>query len=128
MNNFMERNAHTHTQQFDFLLKVRGGGIYIFGGVLLVFPGALVFAQRTILDFWIHRDYLSCMNLYRRRVWTCKVSGKSNLTYEEAVVSERKATEKVQQFPKEFMGPVLHLVQFSCVIFLSSPCLWNIEI
>jgi len=53
------------------------------------------------------------MKLYRRRVWTCKVSGKMNLTYEEALVSERKATEKVQQFPKEFMGPVLRMVQFS---------------
>lgn len=29
------------------------------------------------------------------------------------MVSERKATEKVQQFPKEFMGPVLHMVQLS---------------
>jgi hypothetical protein len=46
-------------------------------------------------------------------VWTCKVTGKGNLTYEEALLSEAKATEKVQQFPKEFMGPVLQLVQFS---------------
>jgi delta 1-pyrroline-5-carboxylate dehydrogenase len=92
-------------------------------------PNEEVFQVRFTKEiFRDYQDYLSCMNLYRRRVWTCKVSGKSNLTYEEAVVSERKATEKVQQFPKEFMGPVLHLVQFSCVIFLSSPCLWNIEI
>ncbi|KAG0569549.1 hypothetical protein KC19_6G098800 [Ceratodon purpureus] len=60
-----------------------------------------------------YTEYLSCMKFYRRRVWTCKVSGKTNLTYEEALVSERKATEKVQQFPKEFMGPVLHMVQLS---------------
>ncbi|CAK9217867.1 unnamed protein product [Sphagnum troendelagicum] len=60
-----------------------------------------------------YQEYLSCMKLYQRRVWTCKVSGKSNLTYEEAIVSEHKANEKVQQFPKEFMGPVLHMVQFS---------------
>lgn len=48
------------------------------------------------------------------------MSGKMNLTYEEALVSERKATEKVQQFPKEFMGPVLRMVQFS--MFLPPPC------
>lgn len=59
------------------------------------------------------------MKLYRRRVWTCKVSGKMNLTYEEALVSERKATEKVQQFPKEFMGPVLRMVQFSMFLPLT---------
>jgi len=77
-------------------------------------PNEEVFQVRFTKEiFRDYQDYLSCMNLYRRRVWTCKVSGKSNLTYEEAVVSERKATEKVQQFPKEFMGPVLHLVQFS---------------
>ena len=46
-------------------------------------------------------------------MWTCKYTGKINLTYEEALLSEVKATEKVQQFPKEFMGPVLRLVQFS---------------
>lgn len=53
------------------------------------------------------------INLYRQRVWICKVSGKTNLTYEEALVSERRATEKVQHFPKELIGPVLRMVQFS---------------
>ena len=59
------------------------------------------------------REYVNRINLYRQRVWTCKYTGKINLTYEEALLSEVKATEKVQQFPKEFMGPVLRLVQFS---------------
>lgn len=44
------------------------------------------------------------------------MTGKTNLTYEEALVSERKATEKVLSFPKEFMGPVLHMVQFSTLL------------
>ncbi|XP_024363483.1 uncharacterized protein [Physcomitrium patens] len=70
------------------------------------------FTKEVFRDY---KEYLSCMKLYRRRVWTCKVSGKSNLTYEEALVSERKATEKVQQFPKEFMGPVLRMVQSSAL-------------
>ncbi|KAL8104936.1 hypothetical protein AgCh_028916 [Apium graveolens] len=41
------------------------------------------------------------------RVWTCKVTGKSNLTYEEALVSEQKVIEKVLQLPSELVGPVL---------------------
>lgn len=59
------------------------------------------------------REYLKRLNLYRKRVWTCKTSGKTNLTYEEALVSEHRAVEKVQQFPKELMAPVLHMVQYS---------------
>ncbi|OIV89821.1 hypothetical protein TanjilG_29913 [Lupinus angustifolius] len=43
----------------------------------------------------------------------CKVSGKTSLTYEEALVSERHATEKVQQFPKELMAPALKTIQYS---------------
>ncbi|CAM6129493.1 unnamed protein product [Calypogeia fissa] len=60
-----------------------------------------------------YEEYLRRMHLYRKRQWTCKVTGKQNLTYEEALVSERRATEQVQHFPKEFMGPVLSIVQFS---------------
>ncbi|XP_074338547.1 uncharacterized protein LOC141676740 [Apium graveolens] len=53
------------------------------------------------------------INLYRQRVWTCKVTGKSNLTYEEALVSEQKVIEKVLQLPSELVGPVLREVQFN---------------
>ncbi|CAI8619242.1 unnamed protein product [Vicia faba] len=64
----------------------------------------------------IFRDYpgyLSRLNLYRQRVWACKVTGKTGLTYEEALVSEQRATEKFLQFPKEFMTPALKIIQFS---------------
>lgn len=63
------------------------------------------------------------MNLYRHRVWSCKSTGKNNLTYEEALVSEKKAAEEVQKFPEELMAPVLRDVQFSTLIhFLSCLC------
>ncbi|CAI0430907.1 unnamed protein product [Linum tenue] len=39
--------------------------------------------------------------------------GKANLTYEEALVSERLATEKVQGIPKELVELALHIIQFS---------------
>ncbi|KAL3528188.1 hypothetical protein ACH5RR_012844 [Cinchona calisaya] len=60
-----------------------------------------------------YRDYLSRINFYRRRVWTCKVTGRGNLTYEEALISERNAIQKVQQIPKELIPLVLSDVQFS---------------
>eukprot|EP00250_Pteridium_aquilinum_P010427 c1937_g1_i1 orf=457-2190(+) len=74
----------------------------------------LVFQVRLTKEiFKDYEEYLKHINLYRQRIWTCKYTGKSNLTYEEALDSEGKATERVQQFPREFMGPVLQLVQFS---------------
>nr|GMC68161.1 DDT domain-containing protein DDB_G0282237 [Ipomoea batatas] len=53
------------------------------------------------------------INLYRQRIWMCKLTGKSNLTYEEALVSEKAAGKEAQRFPKELMAPVLRDVQFS---------------
>ncbi|GAB2277664.1 hypothetical protein Dimus_012369 [Dionaea muscipula] len=61
----------------------------------------------------IASDYLKRINLYRQRLWTCKVTAKGNLTYEEALVSEQHATEKVQQFPEELIEPVLRMIQYS---------------
>lgn len=77
-------------------------------------PHELVFQVRFTKEiFRDYGEYLSRINLYRQRVWTCKVTAKTNLTYEEALVSEKRATEKVQQFPKELVAPVLRDVQFS---------------
>lgn len=66
----------------------------------------------------ISSEYMNRINLYCQRVWTCKVTGKTNLTFEEALASEKQAMEKVQQFPKELVAPVLHDVQFSKDSFL----------
>ncbi|KAM0916681.1 hypothetical protein ACQ4PT_010025 [Festuca glaucescens] len=77
-------------------------------------PKEKVFEVRFTKEiFRDYQEYLNRLNLYRRRVWTCKVSGKSNLTYEEALVSEQRAAEKAQQLPRELISPVLQMVQYS---------------
>ncbi|GJM85260.1 hypothetical protein PR202_ga01695 [Eleusine coracana subsp. coracana] len=58
-------------------------------------------------------EYLKRVNLYRQRLWTCKVSGKSNLTFEEALVSEHNAMEKAQKLPAELMAYVLRMTQYN---------------
>jgi len=63
-------------------------------------------------------DYLNRLNQYRQRVWTCKVTGKTGLTYEEALVSEMHATEKVQQIPEELKAPALRIIQYSKFYFV----------
>lgn len=42
-------------------------------------------------------------------VWSCSLTGKPNLTYEEAVASEKKAMKHVQSFPQGLRCPVLLL-------------------
>jgi len=62
-------------------------------------------------------DYLNRLNQYRKRVWTCKVTGKTGLTYEEALVSEKHGAEKVQQIPEELIAPALRIIQYSKFYF-----------
>ncbi|MBA0697442.1 hypothetical protein Goari_020983 [Gossypium aridum] len=59
------------------------------------------------------KEYLNRINLYRQRVWMCKSTGKSNLTYEEAMVMEKNAIQKVQQLPNDLVAPALRIIQFS---------------
>ncbi|CAA6660158.1 unnamed protein product [Spirodela intermedia] len=77
-------------------------------------PDELVFQVRFTKEiFRDYQEYLNRLNFYRQRVWTCKATGKTNLTYEEALVSEHRASEKVQQIPKELAAPILQEVQYS---------------
>ncbi|KAM5577940.1 hypothetical protein ABKV19_008323 [Rosa sericea] len=77
-------------------------------------PNELVYQVRYTGEiFRDYDEYLNRINLYRQRVWMCKVSGKTNLTYEEALLSEEHATEKVHLFPKEVMAPALQIIQYS---------------
>lgn len=47
--------------------------------------------------------------------WTCSVTGKSGLTFEEAVKSEQEASEKIRQgFPKELAKPLLWYAHKFC--------------
>ncbi|KAL5566356.1 hypothetical protein UlMin_029520 [Ulmus minor] len=77
-------------------------------------PHELVYQIRFTKEiFRDYDEYLNRINSYRQRVWTCKVTGKINLTYEEALVSEKHAIEKVQQLPKELVVPALCIIQYS---------------
>ncbi|CAF2119013.1 unnamed protein product [Brassica napus] len=77
-------------------------------------PRELVYQVRLTKE--IFRDYqlyLKRINLYRQRVWTCKSTGKTSLTYEEALESEKLSSKKVQTLPGELVAPALRIIQFS---------------
>lgn len=42
-------------------------------------------------------------------VWSCSMTGKTNLTYAEALASEQAARKSIQDFPYELRTPVLYL-------------------
>jgi len=60
-----------------------------------------------------YRDYIARLELYKQKVWTCRVSGKRGLTYEQALESEQTESESAESFPSIFIEPTLHLIQFS---------------
>ncbi|KAL0648358.1 hypothetical protein Bca4012_046649 [Brassica carinata] len=77
-------------------------------------PQELVFQVRLTKEiFRDYQMYLKRINLYRQRVWTCKSTGKTSLTYEEALDSEKLASKKVQTLPRELVAPALRIIQFS---------------
>ena len=59
------------------------------------------------IEFWFYvlrwdyvlcfSEYLQRMLLYRQKIWTCKYTGKTNCTYEEALACEDQALEKMKE-------------------------------
>ncbi|KAG2300763.1 hypothetical protein Bca52824_037235 [Brassica carinata] len=77
-------------------------------------PHELVYQVRLTKEiFRDYQMYVKRINLYRQRVWTCKSTGKTSLTYEEALESEKLANKKVQTLPRELVAPALRIIQFS---------------
>ncbi|MEQ2291871.1 Bromodomain adjacent to zinc finger domain protein 1A, partial [Ameca splendens] len=66
------------------------------------------FFERTIL----------CNSL----VWSCALTGRADLTYLEAVESERRAKQSLQSFPQALVVPMLHLAALSGHCRLSELC------
>ena len=63
--------------------------------------------------FFIFRQYAERHYLYNQRDWTCKFTGKGQLTFAEAFASEEKARKALDSFPEAWKGPLLAFVQHS---------------
>ncbi|OAD79541.1 DDT transcription factor [Phycomyces blakesleeanus NRRL 1555(-)] len=60
-----------------------------------------------------YATYLQRLSLYKRPVWQCETTGRSNLTYEDALKSEKTERDRVQdKLPEELQQRVLERVQF----------------
>ncbi|VDN05609.1 unnamed protein product [Thelazia callipaeda] len=60
-------------------------------------------------NFFLRQISLSSM------IWTCSVTGKTGLTFEEALESEKSAKDTLKTYPSSFAKPLLYLVhKLSC--------------
>jgi hypothetical protein len=65
------------------------------------------------LPFSPHRSYASRVNFYRQKRFTCEVTHRANLTYFQALESERREAQTLHtRFPEPLKVPVLASVQF----------------
>ncbi|KAH6687372.1 hypothetical protein F5X68DRAFT_10263 [Plectosphaerella plurivora] len=66
--------------------------------------------------FGHYDDFLSKMDFYKQRRFNCQITGRSGLTFFEALKSELAGAEEVEQaFPEALKKPVLARVQFQTV-------------
>ncbi|KAJ8322822.1 hypothetical protein O5D80_008352 [Batrachochytrium dendrobatidis] len=64
--------------------------------------------------FLNYDDYFARISLYRKKIWSCEFTGKNNLTFSEAVDSERKSKQRVEErFPRVWNQPALALIHFN---------------
>lgn len=60
---------------------------------------------------FLFREYCSRIILVNSMVWTCEMTGKSNLTYSEALNSEKAARRQLKDFPMELRIPILYIAE-----------------
>ncbi|WZN65686.1 WAC domain-containing protein [Chloropicon roscoffensis] len=73
-----------------------------------------VYVMRTTGEvFETYDDYLECHRSYAARKWTCRLTGVSNLTFEEALQSETKAGLYTEELPGTHVKPALEIVHHS---------------
>jgi hypothetical protein len=72
------------------------------------------FVPQTGEVFTTYDAYCQRMDWYKQKRFTCEVSGRSGMTFFDALRSESAGSREVEQaFPDALKGPVLKRVQFS---------------
>ncbi|CAK1547497.1 unnamed protein product [Leptosia nina] len=56
-----------------------------------------------------YEEYCERIILVNSMVWSCEMTGKNNLTYAEALESEKAARKSLRDFPMELRIPILYL-------------------
>ena len=74
----------------------------------------IAYFSRSCISCWQLCIFVVCCRKFFERiilcnslVWTCAYTGRSGLTFEEAVDSEKKAKQQLEQFPQYLCRPLL---------------------
>ena len=66
-------------------------------------------SNSTFLNFRNYEEYFERQITLDTEVWSCSISGKSNLTFDEAVESEESAREILKSVDKTLIRVILYL-------------------
>ncbi|XP_048456335.1 bromodomain adjacent to zinc finger domain protein 1A-like [Rhincodon typus] len=80
------------------------------------------YCRMTIEIFRNYDDFFERTILCNSLVWSCAITGKPGLTYQEALESENKARQNLQNFPEPLVVPILHLTTLACCSRLHELC------
>lgn len=70
----------------------------------------------------VYRDYINKLSLYHQAIWECEVTGRQNLTYEQALESERMEASRVEfKFSEVLRKMMLIRAQFRMCVHMSRP-------
>lgn len=72
--------------------------------------------EGTGFMFTEYEKYLDHVALQAKPIWTCRFTGKSDLTYSQALQSEKEAETILMSFPDCWKAFIFGLVQF-CISF-----------
>lgn len=68
----------------------------------------------------IHREHSKRLALYQQPVWTCEITGKHNLTYQQALESERIEKRNVEsKLPKVLRKAILTRVELRMLLLIA---------
>ena len=68
---------------------------------------------KIIDSFLSFRQYADRLYQYNQPEWSCKYTGKGQLTFAEAFSSEEKVRKTLDSFPEAWKGPLLAFIQHS---------------
>ncbi|XP_053682669.1 bromodomain adjacent to zinc finger domain protein 1A [Sabethes cyaneus] len=71
------------------------------------------YCETTNEIFSNYEDYFHRVLLISSIVWSCSVTGKPNLTYAEALESEKQARKILKKFPHAIKGPFLLIASYT---------------
>ncbi|VDK43074.1 unnamed protein product [Anisakis simplex] len=79
-------------------------------------PDDEVFFLATTNEVFLnYEDFFKRQITLNSMLWSCSQTGKSGLTFEEALESEKNAKESLEAFPEHFGRPILYLIDRLCV-------------